>query len=256
MLASCLPQEVEVPPNTDPLPKGVVSRVFDGDTIEVRTADGELTVRLLAVNAPETGECYADLSLAHLVETLEGNPVSLESDGLDQFGRTLAHVFVGDLNVNLEIVAKGFAMASTPDEGDLHGDEILAAEQNAYEERLGLWGPTACGTPGPLPDVMIDVDSSSPNPAGPDDENLASEMITLVNMGTTGVDLSGWILRDESSRNRYTFPSGVVIEPGERVSITSADPSWSRGDGAVWNNDGDMAIVQDPLGTTVDRWRY
>lgn len=242
-------------PTRTPDSSGTVTAVIDGDTIEVDTSDGSVRVRLVAINAPERGECHSDGAREHLAD-IEGSPTDLEVVGLDQFGRTLAHVFVGDRHLNLEMVANGLAIASTPDESDRHGDDILAAEEDAYQRGLGLWSAEACGAAGPLPPAAIDVEASTPDPGGPDDENLEAEEITLVDTGTIDVDLSGWVLRDESSRNRYTFPDGVVLEPGAGISITSADPVWSPGGAPVWNNDGDMVLLQDRLGTVVDRWRY
>jgi hypothetical protein len=40
------------------------------------------------------------------------------------------------------------------------------------------------------------------------------------------------------------------------MTINSADSGWFPGDGAVWNNDGDLVVLQDPTGTVAARWRY
>ena len=219
------------------------------------TADGPLTVRLANVNAPERGECYADEARSHLADE-EGSAAMVEVVGLDQFDRALAYVSVGDRPLNLEMVTLGLAIALTPDPGDTRGGDILSAEQSAYEKGVGLWGDTACGDRGPVADLVIDGGRSQPNPDGPDDEQLQDEYIVVANEGAADVDLSGWILRDESSRNRYRFAAGTVVPAGERVVVASSDPGWSPGGGPVWNNDGDMAVLQDDLGTVVDRWRY
>jgi hypothetical protein len=235
---------------------GVVSRVVDGDTIDVTTDGGSLTVRLVTTNSPEQGECLADRALDHLVDTLEGVGVTLEIVGTDQFGRTLAHVFEGSRHLNLEMVELGLSLASTPDTGDSHGSAILKAERQAYETGTGLWAATACGRSGPLPRIVIDIGESSPDPPGTDEEHLVLEAIVIVNEDAVAADLSGWILRDESSRHRFTFPDGIVLGPGERMTINSADSGWFPGDGAVWNNDGDLVVLQDPTGTVAARWRY
>lgn len=229
--------------------------MIDGDTLEVDTSHGPVLIRMAAINAPERDECHSEAALGHLAED-DGSKVKLEIVGSDQYGRALAHVFVGDRHLNLEMVSLGLAIASTPERGDVHGDDVLAAEETAYENSVGLWGAEACGASGSPANVVIAPERSSPDAPGPDDENLRSEIIALVNEGAVDVDLSGWIIRDESSRHRYTFQPGVTLGAGEELSITSADPGWSPGGGAVWNNDGDMALLQDSLGTVVDRWRY
>ncbi|MFZ0013839.1 MAG: thermonuclease family protein [Acidimicrobiia bacterium] len=233
-----------------------VTWVVDGDTIEVAVSGGQITVRLLAINAPDDGECFADDGLDHLIETLKGRRVSLETFGEDQYGRALAHVFMEDRHVNVEMVEMGLALASTPGEGDPYRDEILEAEQVAFEGGMGLWSAAACGSRGLLPQVVIDPELSVIDAAGPDDQNLSGETLDLVNEGADAVDTSGWILRDESSRHRFVFPLASRLERGERLRVASDDPGWDPGASPVWNNDGDMALLQMPDGTVVSRWRY
>ena len=171
-------------------------------------------------------------------------------------GRELAYVFQGDRNVNIELVELGLAIATTPDETASYGVEILAAEAAAHEARTGLWSNDACGQP--LDDdveVIIDAQASVIDPPGPDDRDLSSEIVFVVNQGNESIDVSGWILRDESSRHRYVFPPGTVLVRGERFPVTSAS-GWSPGGTPVWNNGGDMALLQDPNGIVISRWRY
>lgn len=233
-----------------------MTRIADGDTIDVGGSDGQITVRLVAINAPDRGECYATQGLDHLIDNLNNEQVRLEVVGEDQFGRTLAHVFRGDHHVNLEMVELGLALASTPDETDPYREPILRAENEAFATKTGLWSATACGSEPPIPNVAIDPEGSVVDPPGPDDQDLAAEVLVVVNDGADPIDLSGWIIRDESTRHRFTFPSGTTIGPGGSVSVTSADARWDPGDSPVWNNDGDMALLQMPDGTVVSRWRY
>jgi endonuclease YncB( thermonuclease family) len=233
-----------------------VTWVVDGDTIEVVGGDGEVTIRLLAINAPDKGECFAQDGLDHLIDTLKGREVRLESFGEDQFGRALAHVFTSDSHVNQEMVEMGLALASTPGEGDPYRDEILEAEETAFTAGTGLWSASACGSLAPLPRVVFDTELSVVDPIGPDDEYLSAETVEILNEGPDAVDISGWILRDESTRHRYVFPPGSVLDRSSRLRVASDDPSWDPGDGPVWNNDGDMALLEMPDGTVISRWRY
>lgn len=255
MMGACSPTQTGPVGAIMPATTGTITSVVDGDSLDVTTAEGSLTVRLADVNAPERGECYADEARSHLAGE-EGSAATVEVVGTDQFDRALAYLSVGDRRLNLEMVTLGLAIALTPDPGETRGADILTAEQRAYDGGVGLWGPMACGDRGPEADVVIDIGRSEPNPDGPDDEHLQDEYIVVANVGSAAIDLSGWILRDESSRNRYRFPSGSLIRAGEHVAVTSSDPGWSPGGGPVWNNDGDMALLQDDLGTVVDRWRY
>jgi micrococcal nuclease len=74
--------------------------------------------------------------------------------------------------------------------------------------------------------------------------------------------MSGWILRDESSKHRFRFPDSFTMEPGAAVRIRSgcgtsdaSDLYWCADD-AVWSNGGDSVILQTSGGTVVDRWKY
>jgi len=236
--------------------RGVVTWIDDGDTIEVDLAGEVSEVRLVAVNAPDQGECYAGTSLDYLIETLRDRPVRLQVMGVDQFGRTLAHVFEGDRHINVELVEKGLVFASTPEEDDPYSGVLLEAEGRAYDESVGLWADDACGSEHQLPNTVIDPDLSDVDPEGPDESRLADESIAILNPGRGTIDLTGWILRDESTRNRFTFPPVTTLGPGERVIVASSDTGWSPGGGPVWNNSGDMALLQLPDGTVVSRWRY
>ncbi len=246
-------------PTTDPvepsdLPGGEVTWIADGDTLEVETGETVITVRLAGINAPENDECYADESLDYLIDNVKGQQVTLEELEIDQFGRTLAHVFTDSDHINLDLVAMGLVIANGIAD-DPYGALLVTAESNAFERRSGLWAPTACGSSDELPEVRI-RDTSMIDPGGPDDEALDDEEIVIVNDGNSPVDLSGWILRDESSRHRFTFPEGSVLSSGEELRVSSSDPGWDPGGSPVWTNSGDMALLQLSDGTVVDRWRY
>jgi micrococcal nuclease len=71
-------------------------RVVDGDTIAL----GRERIRIPRVDAPETGnraKCNAERRLAALAtmtlnEIIEGKHLTIERNGRDRFGRTLAYV--------------------------------------------------------------------------------------------------------------------------------------------------------------------
>lgn len=234
---------------------GAVDWIYDGDTVVVETGDGELIdVRLMGINAPDSGECFYGEAKDHLIDNLKGHNVALEIVGVDQFDRTLAYLWDGNLNVNRDLLARGMAIASTPRDGDRHGAVLLVTEERAYRQGKGLWGED-CGSR-PVPDVRIVEATSTVDPPGPDDQSLGAETITIANEGDEAVSLAGWVLRDESSRHRFVFDDDDILDPGERLTVTSADQGWDPGASPVWNNDGDQAILHDDQGRVVDRWRY
>ena len=122
-----------------------------------------------------------------------------------------------------------------------------------------MWGTFVCGdSEGLAADrPVIRVSDVQYNPDGPDNEQLDEEAVTIVNEGYGRVAISGWQVRDESSSNRMTFPSGTVLAPGDSVTVVTGCDGGPSGaihwcnDGAVWANSGDTVIVSDTLGNAV-----
>lgn len=252
------PTEQDDPHRPEGLTTGKVTWIADGDTIDVETGDGLVEVRLLGVNTPERDECYGDEALRYLIDGLKGETVGLEISEEDQFGRTLASVWLDDELINLTLVSEGYAIALTPGDSDPHGSILLAAENQAFLSDRGLWSASACGGTEVLPDVRFDVEASQFDPLGPDDDVLDDEYIVIVNDGNQEIRLDGWTLRDESSRNRLIFDASAVLASGERLTIASGcstDPGWC-GTSSIWNNGGDMALLLDETGRVVARARY
>ncbi len=250
-LATLQRSEVTTP---DGLASGDVVAIADGDTFDLATEVGEVTVRLLGVNAPERDECFHDEAARGLELALESGNVTLEPHGLDQFGRTLAYTFAGDTFVNLTLVESGLAIATTPDEGENRGTALLAAEEAAHNDGIGLWSSTACG--GAPPNADLSIDASGVNPPGDDADVLDLERVTILNNGELETNLSDWVLRDESSAHRFRFPDGSTIGPGSGLDIASDDPAWEPGESPVWNNGGDMVLLLTPGGAIVARHRF
>jgi endonuclease YncB( thermonuclease family) len=256
-LAACTPTETvttTTSASTNTVGQGAtVTWIYDGDTIEVEGNDGALDVRLVGINAPDQGECFHQRATDHLIDTLKGRQVRLEVVGSDQFDRQLAVVWHGERQVNLELIGLGLAIAVTPE--DPNDRLLIDAEETAYQTGAGLWADDACGT-GVIPLIEFDGSGLVVDPPGPDHETLDGEVVVLVNRGAVAVDLTGWVLRDESSRHRYRFTPGSVIGPGAEVTIRSSDPGWDPGDSAVWNNGGDVVLLLDDGGRVIARFRY
>ncbi len=124
-----------------------VSRVIDGDTIEVRKASTKVTIRLVGIDAPETskkkhepGQPFSQQSTKHLASLTLNRAVEIKSYGVDRYGRTLAEVFVDGKNVNLEMVRVGLAEVyrGTPAQGHDVGS-YWEAEQEARRAGRGMW---------------------------------------------------------------------------------------------------------------------
>lgn len=255
-------------PTTSPLPSGAVREsafvvsVTDGDTIDV-LVDGALeTVRLIGINASESGECYsqeATVALAALVDQQEIHMVRDHNDR-DIYGRLLRYLFVSDLFVNEELVAMGAAIARRYPPDTARADTLEAAQAKAQAERLGMWAEDACGSVASSDLVIEELNYDAP---GNDNENLNGEWIVIRNNSQLAVVLDGWVVKDESASHRYRFPAGFTLEPGAQVTIytgcgtdTEEALFWCKSGSAVWNNSGDTGFLLDPSGNIVSTFAY
>jgi endonuclease YncB( thermonuclease family) len=234
-----------------------VIHVDDGDSLIVELDGREQRVRLLGINAPERDECMGDISRQAL-ENLEGEVVALglEARRTDQFDRILAHVFTEGTYVNLAQVRAGMAIVISVDHAFI--DELTDAQDAAESAAAGLWSPDVCGG-GPIPD--LEITRIDENPPGPDEDALDLEIVEITNRSDADVDLSGFVLRDESTANRFVFPGGTILGAGDSLEVSAGcDPpgnalAWCA-DGPVWNNGGDTALLLDPAGRIVDHMSY
>jgi endonuclease YncB( thermonuclease family) len=233
------------------LPSVIVQEVLDGDSLVVVLDDAETEIRLAGVNAPERDECFHPEATDRLGDLVAGGTVLVERIGVDQFDRVLARLWRDGDMLNLDMVSTGHAIAVTPEEGDLPGELLLEAEEEAFAAGAGLWADDACGAPEPIPLVTLEVVS---DPAGPDDEALEGEIVAI--SSAVPLDLGGWTIRDESSAHRCLLPDRAVTGTETALTITSADSCWAPGDSPVWNNAGDMALLVDEAGRVAARHRY
>lgn len=259
------------PPTLPPPQEQVVATVVaitDGDTVEVSVAGSAFNVRLLGINAPERDECWGPESTLQLARMVEGRDVFLVSgeEDTDQFGRLLRYLYLDDPDgpvfVNSVMVAMGDALGLS--NGHEHERSFKSLEASAFQSGAGMWGTFVCGNAeGIRADrPVVRVSNVEYNPDGPDNERLDAETVTIVNEGYGRVSMSGWVLRDESSVHRFTFPADTVLAPGDEITVVTGcegGPAnavhWCN-DGAVWSNQGDTVIVSDTLGNAVIWYSY
>ncbi|MBN2206129.1 MAG: thermonuclease family protein, partial [Candidatus Aminicenantes bacterium] len=136
--------------SVEPVDRVRVIRVFDGDTVEVRFADGaEKKVRLIGIDSPEMDDEREDvLFFAHMARRFAFHHLYDKTVGLaydwertDAYGRTLAYVVVEDGTLfNERIIREGFAYAFTryPYRDDLKA-LFREAQREAQRSARGLW---------------------------------------------------------------------------------------------------------------------
>ena len=135
--------------------RGLVVDVVDGDTILV-VMDNDppgrtYQVRYTGIDAPprspdnpwgmvayETNRKLIGMKVIRLVRG---------EREMDDEGRLLRYVYLGDSMMSIIMAERGLARAAVSEPDTAFREEILAAEAQAREGRLGLWGPLPTATP-------------------------------------------------------------------------------------------------------------
>jgi endonuclease YncB( thermonuclease family) len=129
-----------------------VTRVIDGDTIEVNVQGKTERIRLIGVDTPESTqqvEPFGKEANAFTHRILQGKEVRLEFDvqERDRFGRLLAYVWFGNTMFNEMLLREGFAQVATFPPNVKYVERFTRAQQEARDARRGLWRQATVSTP-------------------------------------------------------------------------------------------------------------
>ena len=133
--------------------EGVVNRAVDGDTVNVVTNEGtKLKARLYGIDAPEIqhinrrtgvvstpGQPYGEEAHRALESKVLHKKVKLQIMDIDRYRRMVAIVYLGDCDVNREMVQEGHAWAYREYLKGPYASEYIDAENDARSKHLGLW---------------------------------------------------------------------------------------------------------------------
>lgn len=123
---------------------GKVTRVIDGDTIEVKTLPEKILVyeipirvRLINIDAPEKKQPFGRWSTNQLKALLAGQSVTVSYTQTDRYGRVLGRVVTGNgTEANRQQVLKGAAWVYDMYNTD---NSLPALQREAQTQKRGLW---------------------------------------------------------------------------------------------------------------------
>ncbi|MEK6221461.1 MAG: thermonuclease family protein, partial [Chloroflexota bacterium] len=128
---------------------GIVVRVIDGDTAEIKVGLLTYTVRYIGIDTPETKkegvsvQPWGPEATARNRELVSGKRVTLirdpKNDDQDIYGRLLRYIIVDETFVNYQLVREGFAFLYIS--GHTCGPFFFDAYEAAQAEKVGLFTP-------------------------------------------------------------------------------------------------------------------
>jgi len=144
--AAQLPESAGSGPDKSDKSNFLVTKVFDGDTVQVRGQDLEFRIRMVGIDAPETGgsknkgQPYARKAKTVLHQLIQGKKVQLKQYGTGGYNRILAEIFSRGININLTMVRRGLAevyRGKLPD--GLDPGPYKRAQADARRRKAGVW---------------------------------------------------------------------------------------------------------------------
>lgn len=121
-----------------PVLAGRVTKIVDGDTIDVKLQSGPIRIRFHGVDAPEKAQAHGKEATAALSALIMGRDVQIEPFEQDRYDRLIGIVYLDELNVNAELVRNGhaWAMRRYMRKADA---PLCSLEAEARLNRRGLW---------------------------------------------------------------------------------------------------------------------
>lgn len=119
-----------------PVIAGKVVAVIDGDTLEVMESGKAIRVRLANIDAPEKSQPFGQASKQSLSDICFGRDAQLQSQSIDQYGRTVGIVKCNGVDANRAQVERGLAWVYTAYNRD---PDLITLERKAKLASQGLW---------------------------------------------------------------------------------------------------------------------
>ena len=224
---------------------GTVVRVEDGDTVDVQTCRGQLNVRQIGIQAPETvkpthfAQC-GGLEASKFMKSILpiGTEVQLRSNNYasannyEALARPYRYIFAKDaqgnftIDVQAKLIEAGLAMWFPNENEYVRNQSYLELLNEAAKKGAGLWSGALCKnendrTPLGAIELWIETDSPLAN------ENPFGEYVLLRNSTDRDIDLSGWSIRDTSLDlfdPKYAFPAGTLLRAKSILTIYLGEP--------------------------------
>lgn len=116
--------------------RGNITRVLDGDTVEIMQDKTPVRVRLVNIDAPEKRQPFGYWSANQLKTLTAGKAVTVTYSQTDRYGRVLGHISTTNADINRTVVRLGAAWVYDRYNTD---NALPALQRDARAQKRGLW---------------------------------------------------------------------------------------------------------------------
>ncbi len=126
----------------NPAYASTVLSIGDGDTITVTENSQRIKVRLACIDAPETLQTPYGMEARKQLQNLLpiGSEVTLNTKATDRYGRSVAEISKGDININQSLVGSGNAFVYWQYISGCDRQTYSRLENKARLNGAGVWG--------------------------------------------------------------------------------------------------------------------
>ena len=122
---------------------GKVVNVSDGDTAKIVRSDTseQVKVRFAGIDSPEKKQAYGQAAKKYVNGLIAGKIVRVEPVATDRYGRTVGYIWLNSKEINLKIVAAGYAWMyrQYSPKPKNRAARYHNAEASAKVRKAGLW---------------------------------------------------------------------------------------------------------------------
>lgn len=124
-----------------------VTRVSDGDTVNVICNGHDVKIRLYGIDTPEKKQSFGEAATRYTKKAVLNKIVDVQILDTDRYGRSVAVVKEGSFNLNEMLVKNGFAWVYGRYCKESFCKEFKKYEKQAQQQRIGLWSENRPSAP-------------------------------------------------------------------------------------------------------------
>lgn len=115
---------------------GIVTKVYDGDTLTLQNNNGVYKIRLAGIDAPEKRQAYGSKAQEYLYRMVRDKFVYVVVQDKDKYDRYVGKIMVNDIDANAEMLRAGLAWHYKKYDSNPLYSRI---EFEARRLKIGLW---------------------------------------------------------------------------------------------------------------------